>query len=120
MSDTGNLSSTRKHHKSITLVQAVRISDCECVKRLLDEGADVNAKNDVGISCLVIAAVIHADVEILRLLVSAPGVDVNVNARDSSGNSALFYAVYGNKFDAVKVFLEHGAQLDYHCRHRLS
>ena len=108
-----DLLSTRNN----ALVQAVEANDCERVKRLLDEGADVNAKNDAGKPCLVIAAKNQADLEIIRLLVSAPGVDVN--AKDSVG-SALNYAVYNDDFDTTKVLLEHGAQLDYHCRHRLS
>ena len=49
-----------RHH---TIVEAVEAGDCERVKRLLDEGADVNAKNDAGTSCLVIAAENHADLE---------------------------------------------------------
>ena len=98
------------HHSA--LYYAVCSNDREGVKRLLDEGADVNAKIDVGRTCLVMAAMIQADVAIIRLLVSAPGVDVN--AKDSAGNSALLYAVFFNNLDAVKVLLEHGAQLDYH------
>ena len=111
----GNWLSTKSNHynhNSTALVEAVEADDFKRVKRLLDEGADVNAKNDVGRPCLVIAAMIQAGVEIIRLLVNAPGVDVN--AKNSSGKSALFYAAYNNDLGAVKVLLEHGAQLDDH------
>ena len=105
----GNWLFTNRHHNSTALLQAVEANDFKRVKYLLDKGADVNAKTDEDQTCSVIAAVIHADVEILRLLVSAPGVDVN--ARDSCGHSALYCAVCIPNLDAANVLLEHGAQL---------
>ena len=93
------------------LYYAVCSNNRERVECLLDEGADVNAK-DADQTPLVIAAVVQGGVEIIRLLVNAPGVDVN--AKNSSGKSALFYAAYNNDLGAVKVLLEHGAQLDDH------
>ena len=53
------------------LYYAVCSNNREHVKRLLDEGADVNAK-DADQTPLVIAAVVQADVEIIRLVVNAP------------------------------------------------
>ena len=106
-----NMPYTRKSKLNESLVQAIEADDCERVKRLLDKGADVNAKNSRSQPCLVIAAENHADVEIIRLLVSAPGVDVN--AKESRG-SALYFAVYNKDLDTAKVLLEHGAQLDYY------
>ena len=99
---------TPKSKLNESLAQAIEADDCERVKRLLDKGADVNAKNSRSQPCLVIAAENHADVEIIRLLVSAPGVDVN--AKESRG-SALYFAVYNKDLDTAKVLLEHGAQL---------
>ena len=105
--------SSMKHNSRLNnaLVKAVEANDCESVKRLLDKGADVNAKNDADQTCLVIAAENHADIEIIRLLVNAPEVDVN--AKDSRG-SALFHAVYNKDLDTAKVLLQHGSQLAYY------
>lgn len=59
------------------LFVAVRERDVEIVKALLDRGADVNWKNSVGATSLVVAiSMQEPDVEILRLLIKA-GADPN-------------------------------------------
>ena len=40
--------------------------------------------------------------------------DVDINAKDSRGKSALYFAVYNEDLDTAKLLLEHGAQLDYY------
>ena len=100
----GNWLSTQSH-KNSALVEAVEAENYESVKRWLDASADVNAKNDAGKTCLVIAVENQAGVEIVRLFVRAPGVDINAKHwRGGGGYSALYYAVYNNDLGVQDCF----------------
>ena len=83
---------------------AVLYGDNDAVKRLLDLGADVNARNEVNATALMWAT---DDVEKVRLLV-ARGADVN--ARSDDGRTPLMIASKRNgSADVVKLLLERGA-----------
>ncbi len=71
-------------------MMATNKGQIETVKLLIDRGADVNAKQDIGLTALMIA-VIKKGHEIVRLLIDS-GVDVN--AKDNSGKTALLIAIY--------------------------
>ena len=61
-----------------SLWAAVRNGDAKAAKALLDKGADVNAKNEIGVAALWIAAS-KGKPEVVELLL---GAGADVNARD--------------------------------------
>ncbi len=86
------------------LYAAVYRRNYETVLLLLQHGAEVNA-------AALKEAAIHKDSIFLRLLL-LEGKDVNVNAKDSTGGSALSYAVLQGNIEAVELLLEYGAEVD--------
>ena len=122
------------------LFEAIRAGDSAAVQKLLKDGADLNARNNIGDTPLM-AAALYADADVLELLLKA-GADVNatnkagatallraatfedkvrllvakgadVKARSSMGNSAMILAARkpGNS-GTVKFLLDHGADPD--------
>ena len=86
---------------------AVRAGDAEAVAAALDDGADVNAKNEIGVSALWIAAS-KGKLDVIELLVER-GADVN--ARDGIWyQTPLSLAVGGLHLDVVKFFIKAGAK----------
>jgi len=90
---------------------AVRNGDVKAVKALLDKGADVNAKNEIGITALWIAAS-NGKPDIVEVLLER-GADVN--ARDGIWyQTPLSHAVGGfggdGNADIVKRLLKAGAK----------
>lgn len=77
-------------------------------KRLLSEGADVNARDDEGLTPLH-AAASRNSVDVVRLLIEA-GADVN--ARSNNGETPLFNAAANKtrgKVPIMRLLREHGA-----------
>src|SRR6185295_3939897 len=74
---------------NIALTKAIRDSDAQSVKALLNKGADANARDDEGATVLMQAA-LNADADCLRLLLDK-GADPN--ARNKAGATALMWAV---------------------------
>lgn len=93
--------------KREALWAAVRSGDVKAIQKALDDGADVNAKNEYGVSALWVAAG-SAKPEVIELLV---GKGADVNARDDIWyQTPLSTAVSGRKLDTVKVLLKAGAK----------
>lgn len=92
------------------LVEAVLDDALDDTRRLLTEGADVNARNaETGQTVLMIAAC-HARPDIVELLLDA-GADVH--ALDSqTGASALHKACQGGAVEVVRLLVERGAFID--------
>ena len=90
---------------------AVRNGDAKAVQAALDQGADVNARNEIGISALWIAAS-KGKLEVIDLLL-ARGADVNV--RDGIWYQTPLTMSLGGfggigNVEAVKRFLKAGAK----------
>lgn len=93
--------------KREVLWAAVRAGDVKAVAAALDKGADVNAKNEIGVSALWIAAG-KGKLEVIELLVRR-GADVN--ARDGIWyQTPLSSAVGGKQLAAAKLLLKAGAK----------
>ncbi|EAY08094.1 hypothetical protein TVAG_497170 [Trichomonas vaginalis G3] len=71
---------------------------------LLSKGADINAKNKLGQTCLFIAAS-YGNAQLIEFLISH-GADVN--ARDDFMNTPLFEAANSKNKEAIECFLAHG------------
>jgi outer membrane protein assembly factor BamB len=90
-----------------SLWAAVRNGDAKALKALLDKGADVNAKNEIGITALWIAAG-KGKPELVELLLRA-GADIN--ARDGIWyETPLSQAVAEGQAEAVAALLRAGAK----------
>ncbi|MFO0815858.1 MAG: PQQ-binding-like beta-propeller repeat protein [Gemmatales bacterium] len=90
-----------------TLWAAVRAGDVQAIEATLAKGADVNAKNEMGVSALWIAAG-KAKKEVVELLIKK-GADVNV--RDGIWyQTPLSSAVGSMKLDAARMLIKAGAK----------
>ena len=93
--------------KRDALWAAVRAGDVKAVQAALDNGADVNAQNEYGVSALWIAAG-KGKLEVVELLVSK-GADVN--ARDDIWyQTPLSHAVGGRQLETVEFLIKAGAK----------
>jgi ankyrin repeat protein len=84
---------------------AAAAGQVDTVRLLIDNGADLNAKNDDGSTALMVAA-LKGHLEIVRTLLAA-GADVSV--QDLDQDSALKLAVENGHAELVKILLEQGA-----------
>jgi outer membrane protein assembly factor BamB len=90
-----------------SLWAAVRNGDAKGAKALLDKGADVNAKNEIGVTALWIAAS-KGKLEVVQLLL---GVGADVNARDGIWyETPLSLAVAEGNAEIVTTLLRAGAK----------
>jgi outer membrane protein assembly factor BamB len=96
-----------KDDRREALWAAVRNGDTKAAQALLDKGADVNAKNEIGITALWIAAS-KGKPEVIKLLLKA-GADVN--ARDGIWyETPLSIAVAEGNAEAITALFRAGAR----------
>jgi ankyrin repeat protein len=88
------------------LFQAIQKSDASAVKRLLDRGADANARDAEGTPALM-AAVLYADANCVKLLLRR---SADPNAANKAGATALMWAV--PDIAKVKLLIASGANVD--------
>jgi ankyrin repeat protein len=88
-----------------TFRSAVCEGDLPVLQALLEGGADVNAKDEVGTTVLMYA-VLDADLGVVKLLLSK-GADAN--AQNKNGATALLWALHDP--GKVKLLLDHGAKI---------
>jgi len=91
----------------VTLHDAARLGDLEGVKRLLESGAKVNAKDWRRRTPLHWAAW-KAPVEVVQLLLQK---GASVNPKDDAGWTPIHVAVKGGNLEAVKLLIEHRADV---------
>ena len=104
------------------LFDAVKSGDLTEVERLLNEGADVGARDQFGNTPLHVACY-HGHTDIVRLLLER-GADVG--ARDQFGDTPLHLACEWCAYNTIEILIERGADvgaqgedgrtpLDYAC-----
>ena len=90
------------------LFQAIQEASPARIEALLSEGADVNARDNNGLTPLMVVAFLGR-VDIVRLLLQK-GADVN--ARDLQGEGALIKASAAGREKIVRLLLEKGADVN--------
>ena len=88
------------------LLAAARNEDLETVKKLLANGADVNAKSKYGATALYFAAD-RGNVELAKMLLQA-GADPNIKDQFYNG-TAIVFAQMRSHYDVIQCLLENGA-----------
>jgi outer membrane protein assembly factor BamB len=93
--------------KRDALWAAVRAGDVKAIQAAIDKGADVNAKNEIGVSSLWIAAS-KGKLEVIELLIKR-GADVNV--RDGIWyQTPLSQVAPEKKIEAARLLIKSGAK----------
>src|SRR4030095_3393671 len=116
--DAGGIMTTRAElsaaeeygHGHTPLMRAALDGNTEKVKELIQQGADVNERDDNGRTALMFA-VINTHYETMKLLLEY-GADVNV--KSNPGGTALMGAATAGDLRMVQALLEKGA--DVHAR----
>ncbi len=96
------------------LMEAIFTQNVEIVKLLIEKGANINAVNNLGVTVLILA-VWHGTPEIIDLLLSFNADEdkkLNINNKNTSGYTALFYAAQRNNLDLVKKLINLGAIIE--------
>jgi ankyrin repeat protein len=93
--------------------QATRLGDLAQVRWLLEQGADINAKDEHGQTALMNAA--HAgQTDLVRLLIEY-GADLNITAKYNL--SALMLSLLGRHPEVAQMLIEAGADLNLQSSH---
>ena len=87
------------------MLNAARDDNFELMKQLKDQGADVNARDDNGMTPICWTAY-YNNLEAMKWLIDQ-GADAN--AKDRFGNTPISYAKQNKHDQAVKLLLENGA-----------
>ncbi|MFD4820450.1 ankyrin repeat domain-containing protein [Peribacillus butanolivorans] len=87
------------------LIQAAERKETETIKRLIEEGVDINTKDSEGRTATMIATY-NNDVETTKVLIKA-GADVNIH--DNMKNNPFLYAGAEGYVEILKLTIEAGA-----------
>lgn len=92
--------------KMTALQWAAQEGKTESIKLLLKYGAEVNTRNNKGITPLISACLIAGIAENVKLLLDG---GANINEQSKKGDTAIYYAAYYGYPQIVQLLLEHGA-----------
>ncbi len=94
--------------KMTDLFELIKHGDFEGVKKAIENGADVNARNEIGWTPLHLASY-WGCTKIAKLLIENKA---DVNAKDVCGNTPLHLASRYNNLEIVKLLIEKGADVN--------
>jgi ankyrin repeat protein len=100
----------QQNSRTEALVKAVKLGDLEAVKRLIDEGTDVDAQDSRGTTPLQ-EAERGGDVAVIKLLLAKDEIRLAV-ALQNSRTEALVEAVKLADLEAVKRLIDEGADVN--------
>jgi len=92
------------------MYSAIRANDLRQMKALLDEGVSADAAGPDGITPLMVAAEVGS-LDAMKMLIDRRA---DVNARNTSGSTALMWSVTDPK--KVRLLLDHGADVNVTAR----
>ncbi len=93
-----------------SLIMYASIGDLTSVRNLVEKGANINARNAVGMTALMNAARMGDRNKEVALFLIEKGADVN--AYDKNGQTPLMYAVRAGSVNIVRALIEKGANLN--------
>lgn len=99
-------------HKQIDitlLMFAVKNNNCVLIKKLLDNGANINKTNSQGSTALHFA-VYDQNMDTIQCLLSNPAIAMD--KPDKNGMTALMAAVHKNNCPIIQTLLDHGANIN--------
>ena len=94
-----------KEDSRCSLHEAASLGKVDIVQKWLDEGIEVDFKDDIARTPLMEAA-ISGCLEVAKLLV---GRGANIHARDEECWTPLAYAIYNRNFEFAQIMIDHGA-----------
>jgi len=97
-----------RNHAPQKLYNAAKAGDLSETRKLLDQGAPVNAKVNLDRTPLMAAAE-HGACDVVELLISNGAM---LNERNHLGKTALVLAVYGQHAECVRALVDSGADLN--------
>jgi ankyrin repeat protein len=89
------------------LIDQCSSGDLTAVRKLLDDGVDVNWKDTLGDTALIYASA-NGHVEVLKLLLDRGAL---IDFLRNGGGTALMNASYNGRVDCVRLLLERGADM---------
>jgi ankyrin repeat protein len=90
------------------LIDACESGDLVAVRKLLDEGVNVNWENEKGDTALICAISINSRVQIIKLLLDR---GAQIDFQNKYGATALIWASYFGEVESVRLLLEKGADM---------
>ena len=99
-------------HGDTPLMRAALDGNTESVRELINQGADINRRDDSGRTALMFA-VVNRHYETMKLLLEH-GADVQ--AKSNEGGTALMGAAMAGELSMVQALLDKGADLDARLR----
>lgn len=90
-------------------LRAFKSKSLECIKLLLDHGADIKAKTKSGKTALHYCAIQNSQVDVIRFLLDQ-GFDIE--CADDENQSALYYAVRYKNVEVCEFLLRGGANVN--------
>ena len=103
------LANSKDRYGNTLLFLAVLDGKIEMAKCLIDNGADVDMKNDSDGATPLHLAAIYGEIEIVKSLIDN---GAQVDLKDPGGSTPLHCAVFTAQIEVVKCLIEHGAQVD--------
>ena len=109
------LTAAEKEALGPALIEAAEADDTTEASRLIELGVDVNTKNEMDLTPLMIAAR-NGNMDLVRLLVDS---NADINLEDQAlGYSAFIWAGPGGHTDVAQLLLEAGADINAQYRGR--
>ena len=91
----------------VSILTASRNGNLITLNKLINEGANVNARNRNGTTAIMIAAM-YGNHRTIDILVSR---GANVNAKNIDGTTALMFAVRGGSVPCIRTLLDASADI---------
>lgn len=101
----------QKHFKDkCKLFEAVIKNNIARIELLINEGCDLNIRDQDGFTPLILAIATKKNIKVVKLLLTANSIDVNI--RDKNGRNPLIWAASKGVYDIAQLLIDKGADLN--------